>query len=186
MQVLLFDYCPNLTMYPDLMKMPNLKRLSLELSQEIGQLTSLKEINLSARSEISSLPESIVSLDQLETLSISDYDLLKSLPSLPPSLIRLHAGGCCQLESVVDISNIKGLQELDLCWCERLLNVAGIEQLKLLELLNLAYCRSLCDSIVGRIKSIFLNNEDLKRFIPGRLIEGRHIHNLSPSLFPNT
>ncbi|CAN6446217.1 unnamed protein product [Victoria cruziana] len=185
LQVLLFDYCRNLTRCPDLMKMPNLERLSFkdcekmneidpsighlkrmirlnlngcsslkELPQKIGQLTSLKEIDLSACSGISSLPESIVSLDQLETLSISDCELLKSLPPLPPSLIRLHAGDCCQLESVGDISNIKGLQELDLRWCERLLDVAGIEHLKLLELLNLAYCRSLCDSIVGRIKDL--------------------------------
>ncbi|CAN6446198.1 unnamed protein product [Victoria cruziana] len=147
-----------------------------ELPQEIGQLTSLEELDLSSCSQISSLlesmghlkqlksldlsscsslqevPKSIMSLDQLETLSIYRCDLLKSLPPLPPSLIRLDANSCSLLESVGDISNVKGLQNLDLGGCEKLLDVAGIEQLKFLEYLNLAYCRSLCVSVVGRMK----------------------------------
>ncbi|CAN6446421.1 unnamed protein product [Victoria cruziana] len=125
-----------------------------KLPQEIGQLTSLKELSLSGCSQISSLPGSIVSLDQLEILSIYGCKLLKSLPQLPPSLIKVDCTSCWQLESIADISNVKGLQTLDLTECERLVDVPGIEQLKFLEFLNLGKCRSLCGSIVGRIKDL--------------------------------
>ncbi|CAN6446185.1 unnamed protein product [Victoria cruziana] len=149
-----------------------------ELPQEIGQSTSLKELELSYCSQISSLPESmgrlkqlnslhlqgcsslqevpksIGSLDQLETLSISYCELLQFLPPLPPSLIRLDASYCGQLESVGDISNVKGLKVLDLSDCERLLDVAGIEQSKSLEFLSLWGCRRLSDSILERIKDL--------------------------------
>ncbi|CAN6446071.1 unnamed protein product [Victoria cruziana] len=149
-----------------------------ELPPEIGQLTSLKKLDLSGCSQISCLPESIghlkqlnqlllqgcsslqevpksiVSLDQLETLWISYSDLLKSLPRLPPSLIALYASNCSQLERMGDISNVEGLQKLDLSFGERLVDVPGIEQLNFLEFLNLGECRSLCDSIVRRIKDL--------------------------------
>ncbi|CAN6446067.1 unnamed protein product [Victoria cruziana] len=125
-----------------------------ELPPGIGQLTSLKEIDLSYCSGIPCLLESIVSLHQLETLSIPGCVLLQSLPPLPPSLIQLDAHNCSQLESVGDISNVKGLKELNLSGCERLLDVAGIEHLKFLELLKLEGCRSLCDSMFERIKGL--------------------------------
>ncbi|CAN6446214.1 unnamed protein product [Victoria cruziana] len=125
-----------------------------ELPQEIGRLTSLKELILSSCYQIPSLPESIVSLVQLETLNIYYCKLLKSLPQLPPSLIRLDARWCFELESVGDISNVRGLQELALSGCERLLDVAGIEHLKFLEYLKLERCASLFESIVGRIKDL--------------------------------
>ncbi|CAN6446186.1 unnamed protein product [Victoria cruziana] len=156
------SYCSQISSLPGSMgRLKQLNSLNLtdchkisSLPESMGRLKQLKSLSLRNCSSLQEIPKSIVSLHQLETLEISDCELLKSLPPLPPSLIRLDADGCCQLESVGDISNVKGLQELDLSRCESLLDVAGIEHLKFLELLKLGGCRSLRDSILEGIQDL--------------------------------
>ncbi|KAF3796227.1 Disease resistance protein [Nymphaea thermarum] len=118
----------------------------------LGKLSSLKELDLRFSDSFCSLPSCIGVLPQLERLDVECCESLQFLPQLPPSLVRLSARCCSALEMMSDISNLKGLQELDLSGCEKLIDIPGLENLGYLKVVKLGRCRSLSDTQRYKIK----------------------------------
>ncbi|KAF3774415.1 SUPPRESSOR OF npr1-1 CONSTITUTIVE 1 protein [Nymphaea thermarum] len=139
---LLLDDCKSLKELPqEVSQLKQLKWLSLhgcssltEIPDCIWSFLNLEQVDLSWTA-IEEMPHSIVSLENLESLSVSHCYRLKLLPSLPPSLTILDANGCRKLEDVPDI-----------------------EQIKLLEVLYLGGCRSLHDSFLERLEEANFQN----------------------------
>ncbi|KAF3774416.1 popC protein [Nymphaea thermarum] len=100
-----------------------------EIPECICSFLNLEELDVSWTA-IEEMPHSIVSLENLSSLSVSHCYRLKLLPWLPRSLDILMAKGCRKLE-----------------------DVPGIKQMKLLQVLDLGGCRSLHDSFLERLEA---------------------------------
>ncbi|KAI9095420.1 hypothetical protein K1719_026454 [Acacia pycnantha] len=71
------------------------------LSSEIGNLSSLRSLDLGGNNFVE-FPSGLISkLRYLESLSLFDCPMLKSLPQLPSNLSTLHAGACPLLKHYV-------------------------------------------------------------------------------------
>ncbi|CAN6477374.1 unnamed protein product [Victoria cruziana] len=152
--------CPDFTSMSHL-QLKNLIRLDLSsceslkvVPQEIGQMASLKELDLFGCSQILTVPESMRHMKQLKCVRISFCKRLKYLPQFPPSLTKLDASFCDHLEFIADVSNLKGLEELHLSICKRLVDIPGIEQLNCLKILNIGGCTSLHNSLLERLQEL--------------------------------
>ncbi|KAD4585169.1 hypothetical protein E3N88_22770 [Mikania micrantha] len=99
--------CPKLRMFPTIAHMRNLKTLKLrecslkdgEIPSGIGELSNLKELDLSAN-DFSLLDFSISQLTCLKVLKLSFCKNLIELPDLPSSLVILTANFCMSLKTI--------------------------------------------------------------------------------------
>uniref|UniRef100_M0ZJY0 ADP-ribosyl cyclase/cyclic ADP-ribose hydrolase n=1 Tax=Solanum tuberosum TaxID=4113 RepID=M0ZJY0_SOLTU len=98
LQSLCLSNCMGLKELPSFMGMPNLETLNLsncnmidgKLPEDIGCLSSLKELNLSGNS-FEYLPRSIAQLGALRSLDLSDSKRLTQLPEFPQQLDTIGA-----------------------------------------------------------------------------------------------
>ncbi|GJT79314.1 TMV resistance protein N [Tanacetum coccineum] len=129
----------------------------LEISHEIGSLTSLKHLNL-GENKFNILPNSICQLHQLTTLELSKCSNLESIPNLPPNIESLYATYCIYLVNLP--SNISELQTLKDLWLDNCLKLGseGFTQvigLRNLERLNMKNCNvSQVSSGIGNLVSL--------------------------------
>ena len=76
---------------------------------------------------LDSLPSTICELNSLTTLSCSGCSRLKSFPEIPPkgleNLRKLHLDGTAIQELPSSIRNLKGLQYVNLAYCDNLLSL---------------------------------------------------------------
>lgn len=69
--------------------------LDRDIPDNIGSLSSLKELNLSGN-YFCNLPSSLSQLSNLAFLSLARCENLQSIPELPPNLIALSTGDCAE------------------------------------------------------------------------------------------
>ncbi|XP_019149898.1 PREDICTED: TMV resistance protein N-like [Ipomoea nil] len=105
--------------------------------------SSLKELDLNGRYYLQSLPLSLCHHSNLMSLYLDDWQNLRSLPQLPPNLMRLSAKNCVALEKIADLSNFKRLEWLDFQNCKSLVELSGLESLESLHGLGIANCSGL-------------------------------------------
>ncbi|KAK2639788.1 hypothetical protein Ddye_027583 [Dipteronia dyeriana] len=105
--------CMGLAILPPLSGLRSLSRLYLEkcnlmeIPEDIGFLSSLTQLELGGN-KFESLPKSIKHLSKLETLSLRDCNMLRSLTELPIGLKKLEAINCKQLcQALPDASEFK-------------------------------------------------------------------------------
>ncbi|XP_031122173.1 uncharacterized protein LOC116025179 isoform X2 [Ipomoea triloba] len=103
---------------------------------------------------LQSLPFRLCHLSNLKVLYLEDFQNLRVLVELPPSLVNLFARNCVSLEKIVTISNLKKLEELDLENCESLVELPNMESLSSLKKLNIRNCNALS------IRDNYLHEED--------------------------
>ncbi|XP_031476950.1 TMV resistance protein N-like [Nymphaea colorata] len=171
------------------------------LPKSLGKLRSLRKLDLS-RTAIEEMPDSFLSLEKLQVLSVDHCNKLKfipasasicigsserqhySLPQFPPSLTKLIASGCSELEMIADLSNAKQLMELNLSSCHKLVDVPGVEQLTWLKHLKVGGCRSLTNSLRKRLQKA--NFQHLSEFsISGSRSDGEPSSPSFSFLLPN-
>ncbi|KAI7751742.1 hypothetical protein M8C21_015691, partial [Ambrosia artemisiifolia] len=90
----------SLSKHSDLANLSNLTLYICELSQvpsEIGNLVSLKELDLSGNT-FSSLPDTLSNLSNLVVLNITKCNELQLLPLLPSNIEFIEADGCFSLD----------------------------------------------------------------------------------------
>jgi len=119
-----------------------------ELPTSIGQLTTLRSLNLSWCSELKYLPTSIGQLTTLRSLNFSGCSQLKYLPTSIGQLTTfrsLNLSGCSKLKELpASIGQLTTLRSLNLSWCSKLKELpASIAQLITLWSLNLSGCSQL-------------------------------------------
>ncbi|KAG0557103.1 hypothetical protein KC19_11G102400 [Ceratodon purpureus] len=121
----------------------------VELPSSIGDLSSLKELDLAWSCSLRSLPESIgLKLGNLQVLILSKCYRMRELPESMSNLVQLlelHLDGCMELKRLPSgLGNLKLLKVLNLGMCESLEVIpAGVGQMLKLETLYLSGCRSL-------------------------------------------
>nr|XP_028952971.1 TMV resistance protein N-like [Malus domestica] len=105
LQTLRVSGCRNLTMLPELPR--SLTSLNLaccnisEIPSALTMLSSLKYLDLDGN-PITSLPESMNNLVNLQTLDVTGCRNLTMLPELPRSLEQLHDRGCASLKRITN------------------------------------------------------------------------------------
>ncbi|KAI7728664.1 hypothetical protein M8C21_010230, partial [Ambrosia artemisiifolia] len=109
------DYCQDLVIYPQILCSASsvyLKKLSItncnelrEISEKVGNLTSLEILNLHSCTQLEKLPESVTMLQNLSILDISDCLSLTNLPEQMGSLGGLRT---------IYMSGFTGVHELPL------------------------------------------------------------------------
>ncbi|XP_019170881.1 PREDICTED: TMV resistance protein N-like [Ipomoea nil] len=125
---------------------PNCNGLTIPfnyLHEVLGSLYSLKELDLMGSCSPKSLPFNLRCLSNLRRLYLDDWQNLKVIQELPPSLVILSAGNCGSLEKIVGISNLKGLEQLHVPNCKRLAELPGLENLESLRNLEVTNCTAL-------------------------------------------
>ncbi|KAG0608147.1 hypothetical protein M758_8G082400 [Ceratodon purpureus] len=121
----------------------------VELPSSIGDLSSLKELDLRHCVRLRSLPETIgLKLGNLQVLILSKCWRIKELPESMANLVQLlelHLSDCTGLKRLPSgLGNLKLLKLLNLDYCHRLEEVpAGVGQMLKLETLLLNSCDSL-------------------------------------------
>ncbi|MED6154890.1 hypothetical protein PIB30_000392 [Stylosanthes scabra] len=132
-------------------------RISGEIPNAFEKLSSLEKLDLS-QNNFHSLPCSLKGLSILKRLYLRNCNELKSLPSLPSSLIELNAENCTSLENVSEVSNLECLQELDLTNCMKVVDIPGLECLKSLRRLYLSGCIACSPQVRKRFLKAALRN----------------------------
>ncbi|XP_031122162.1 TMV resistance protein N-like [Ipomoea triloba] len=121
----------------------------------IENLTSLVYLHLLGRScYLQSLPFRLCHLSNLKALYLENFQNLRVLVELPPSLVELSAKNCVSLEKIVTVSNLKKLERLDLKNCESLVELPNMENLSSLKRLDIRNCNALS------IPDNYLHEED--------------------------
>ncbi|XP_057847960.2 putative disease resistance protein At4g19050 [Cryptomeria japonica] len=120
----------------------------LELPKSLGQLKSMRALNLSSCSGLKELPESIGELECLETLSLDGCSNLKHLPWSFNRLKSLKYVSLRHCQSLQDLPEgfglLQCLQNLDLSFCEGIKVLPStFHQLSSLRFLYLIWCDSL-------------------------------------------
>jgi len=115
------------------------------LPENIGNLKSLQQINLSFWKSLKSLPKNLGNLKAVQVLNLSFCDSLASLPDIicnMNSLQELNLKGCISLKKLPEnIGNLKQLRKLDLGGCISLSSLpAGVSRLKNLEFIDISHC----------------------------------------------
>ncbi|XP_060167556.1 disease resistance protein TAO1-like [Lycium barbarum] len=99
------------------------------LSFGLNNLPSLCFLNLS-ENLIYNLPLSIKTHGMLQDLWLDGCLSLRSLPELPPTLVKLKAVRCLSLETVTNLPNLMSNLFLDVMESENLSEISGIFKLK--------------------------------------------------------
>ncbi|XP_031122163.1 TMV resistance protein N-like [Ipomoea triloba] len=136
---------------PSVAELRSLERLSthstilyeIDLPVGLGSLTSLTNLHLSGCFYIQDLPFSLRDLSNLKNLNLDDWQNLRVLKDLPPTLESLSAGNCVSLEKIADISTLQRLQKLNIPNCKNLAPIPGLETLENLQLLEIRNCSRL-------------------------------------------
>ncbi|KAJ4959739.1 hypothetical protein NE237_019649 [Protea cynaroides] len=123
-------------------------KISGMIPDDFEKLSSLQTLLL-GHNNICSLPSSLRGLSVLTKLSLPYCAELKSLPSLPPSLVFVDVTSCTALERISDLSNLESLEELCLANCPKVVDIPGLECLKSLRRLYMAGCTT-CHAVVKR------------------------------------
>ncbi|KAF8018998.1 hypothetical protein BT93_H3774 [Corymbia citriodora subsp. variegata] len=119
---------------PDLSNLLNLRYLRLELSLNwIGRLTKLEHLYLDC-GDLVTLPSDFSLLSKLRKL-VLDVNNLERLPRLPQNLSYFEIRGCST--SILNLSYLERLSELEVWCCKRLIEIQGLERLKNLQSLSL-------------------------------------------------
>ncbi|XP_054775713.1 disease resistance protein RPV1-like [Prosopis cineraria] len=175
--VMNLSHCYHLESLPDLSGCRRLEKIVLEncfnlrrIHESVGNLTTLRHLNLTLCRQLTELPEDISGLKHLESLCLSDCFELKSLPgnmSNLKSLRKLIADRTALVELPGTIFHLEKLEILILNGCQNIkrlpdnigllcslqelfLNQSGLEELpssvgrlQNLENLGLMHCKSL-------------------------------------------
>ncbi|KAL3739166.1 hypothetical protein ACJRO7_020548 [Eucalyptus globulus] len=133
---------------PDLSNLLNLRNLKLHVSFEhpskleedpsswgIGRLRMLEVLDLICP-DIGTLSFDLVLLSELKELHIQCRNL-QCLPMLPTNLSYLCIWFCNRIKATSDISNLKALSSLKICFCKELAEIEGLEGLENLRTLFL-------------------------------------------------
>ncbi|XP_015965333.1 disease resistance protein RPV1 [Arachis duranensis] len=132
-------------------------RISGEIPNDFEKLSSLEKLDLS-QNNFHSLPCSLKGLSILKRLYLRDCIELRSLPSLPSSLIELNAENCTLLENVSEVTDLECLQELDLTNCVKVMDIPGLESLKSLRRMYLSGCIACFSQVRKRLSKVALRN----------------------------
>ncbi|KAI9126410.1 hypothetical protein K1719_002831 [Acacia pycnantha] len=190
LMVMNLSYCYHLEALPDLSGCRRLEKIVLmnciklsRIHKSVGNLITLRHLNLTLCTELTELPNDISGLKNLESLFLSDCYKLKSLPrnmASLKSLRKLLANGTALTELPETIFRLEKLEILMLNGCQYLkrlpgnigllcslqelsLNQSGLEELpnsvgrlKNLEKLGLMHCCSLTEipDSIGNLNSL--------------------------------
>ncbi|CAJ1939979.1 unnamed protein product [Sphenostylis stenocarpa] len=132
-------------------------KISGKIPDEFEKLSLLETLKF-GMNDFHSLPSSLKGLSILKVLSLPNCTQLKSLPSLPSSLIELNVQNCSSLETIHDMSNLESLQELNLTNCVKVGDIPGLESLKSLRRLYLSGCITCSSQIRKRLSKVALKN----------------------------
>ncbi|KAK4707705.1 hypothetical protein R3W88_028630 [Solanum pinnatisectum] len=141
------------------------------LPEDIGSLSSLKELNLSGNN-FEHLPQSIAQLGALRSLDLKECKRLKELPGFMgmPNLVTLNLSINNIGHLPQSIAQLGALRSLDLSYCKRLKELPGFMGMQNLETLNLSNCLNLEEvhQSLGFLKKLctlkLTNCKRLKRF----------------------
>ncbi|XP_031122161.1 TMV resistance protein N-like isoform X2 [Ipomoea triloba] len=168
LEVLNLNSCLKLRELPiDLGKLEQLRELNAfetdisHIPFSLGCLRNLKKLFLHQHTErsgrscyLQSLPFRLCHLSNLKDLGLEDFQNLRVLVELPPSLVKLFVNNCVSLVKIVTVSNLKKLKVLNLKNCESLVELPNMEILSSLECLNISNCNALS------IPDKYLHEED--------------------------
>ncbi|KAH0714121.1 hypothetical protein KY284_007026 [Solanum tuberosum] len=141
------------------------------LSEDIGSLSSLKELNLTGNN-FEHLPQSIAQLGALRSLDLQECKRLKELPGFMgmPNLVTLNLSIVNIGYLPQSIAQLGALRSLDLSYCKRLKELPSFMGMQNLETLNLSNCINLEEvhHSLGFLKKLctlkLTNCKRLKRF----------------------
>ncbi|XP_031121053.1 probable disease resistance protein RPP1 [Ipomoea triloba] len=110
----------------------------------IENLTSLVSLDLSGRSYyLQNLPFGLRHLSNLKSLYLNNFQNLRILVKLPPSLEELSVENCVSLEKIAVVSNLKRLKVLCLGNCKSLVELLNMGSLSSLVDLDIRNCNAL-------------------------------------------
>ncbi|KAL8090598.1 hypothetical protein AgCh_039881 [Apium graveolens] len=184
LEVLDISGCGKLEILPDqLWKLTRLMELNVGRTKLLNKLPDIKsgQVALSVKkldlsnSSLTSLPSGIGQLSNLEYLNLRDCHHLSFIEELPLNLKHITADGCTSLKSIIDLTNVKQLEILDITSCCGLREIQGLEELTSIRSLSLGGCNSsLLENIFtkhffqiysgfGRVIEIYAKEADLNR-----------------------
>eukprot|EP01018_Ginkgo_biloba_P038309 Gb_09197 [translate_table: standard] len=126
-----------------------------DLSTQMGMLMSSEVIHLQY-SRFFTLQKDFKDLRRLTKLILHDCDKLLELSFLPDSLVYVDIGNCRNLSRVSDLSNMKHLETLVMCNCEKLKVLPGVGSLEALVDLNITGCKNLKSGSVKGLNTLKL------------------------------
>ncbi|KAL8090680.1 hypothetical protein AgCh_039931 [Apium graveolens] len=151
LKTLNMSYSLALTTTPDFTKLPFLETLNFgycksleEVHISVGGLVMLSSLNLHDCVNLETLPDTICNLKMLRCLDIRGCSSLEALPMELgnfESLTELEACGLSD-SKLLNLSNLKQLEELHLSFCSGLTEIQGLEELTSIGGLYLEGCKS--------------------------------------------
>ncbi|CAI0394260.1 unnamed protein product [Linum tenue] len=134
---------------PNLVNLRNLRNLFLEYIGAhkvvgLGELSMLQKFHLSNAPNLINL-DGLEHLELLKTLTVSDCDVLRKLPSLSNLIMlrELQILYCPLLLEIQGLGRQASLSYLKIHGCYRLTRVTGLDKLESLQVLKINYCTSI-------------------------------------------
>jgi Leucine-rich repeat (LRR) protein len=119
---------------------------------DLGCLSSLLDLDIGGNNFLN-LPHCIGRLPKLTDLCLRGCTSLQSISELPASLEYLVAKDCTSIETLPNLSNLKGSCLLDFANCQKLVEIQGLESLETTPTIYLEDCNNLAYNFMRSLLS---------------------------------
>ena len=112
----------------------------VEITRDIGKLSQLETLSVNDYDKLRTLPAEIGAISRLKELKLYGCYNLQCILALPPSLFNIRVEYCQSLERLPDLSNLKNLSSLTLGHLDKLREILELGEL---DYLDIAHYKSL-------------------------------------------